>query len=249
MATDWLEQLTEDGYTLVREVLSPTEVEEARQACAEALANPDAASSLLRSDDGRPPYGARNLLQLWPEVLTLIRKPPLAELLPHALGYSCGLVRGLYFDKPPGDSWALPWHRDSAVAVKSHGAIGRFARPTLKAGVPHMDAPTDVLASMLTARVHLDAMTAANGPLLVLPGSHREAHGPYPTDSAGVALHCAPGDVLLMCPLLLHASAHCATGHGGHRRIIHLELASTPELSDGYEWHTFLPVLVAAGTP
>lgn len=29
----------------------------------------------------------------------------------------------------------------------------------------------------------------------------------------------------------------------GHRRIVHLELASDPDLLDGYEWHDFAPLL------
>jgi hypothetical protein len=239
--SDWCEQLTEEGYTLLPAVLSTEEVESVRRSCAGALTDPGAASSLLTSGEG-PPYGARNLLRLWPEVVDLIRNPSLSDPLTRILGDRCGLVRGLYFDKPPGNSWALPWHRDSAVAVKSHGIIGRFARPTVKAGVPHVDAPADLLATMLTVRVHLDDMSEANGPLLVVPGSHRETPAPRSGDPAGIALHCAAGDALLMRPLLLHASAHCTPGHGGHRRIVHLELAPAPELPDGYEWHTFLPL-------
>jgi hypothetical protein len=45
-----------------------------------------------------------------------------------------------------------------------------------------------------------------------------------------------------MRPLLLHASGHCDRGHRGHRRVVHLEFAPDPDLPDGYEWHTFVPV-------
>ena len=55
-----------------------------------------------------------------------------------------------------------------------------------------------------------------------------------------MTLTCAAGDVLLMRPFLLHASGHSDPVHGDHRRIVHLEFASEPELADGYEWHDFI---------
>jgi hypothetical protein len=79
-------------------------------------------------------------------------------------------------------------------------------------------------------------MTDANGPLRVVPGSHR---ADVPAESA-VAVRCDAGDAVLMRPRLLHASAHCAPGHAGHRRVVHLELAGSPTLPDGYEWDTFV---------
>jgi ectoine hydroxylase-related dioxygenase (phytanoyl-CoA dioxygenase family) len=146
----------------------------------------------------------------------------------------------LYFDKPPGEGWALPWHRDMTVAVKAHGRLGTFAKPTTKAGVPHVEAPNELLSSMLTARIHLDDVTDRNGPLRVIPGSHRANGGPDNRESA--TIFCEAGDVLLMRPLLLHASGHCASDHRGHRRIIHLEFAPGPRLPDGYDWHDFFPL-------
>ena len=81
----------------------------------------------------------------------------------------------LYFDKPPGESWALPWHKDLAIAVRDNRLPSdHFARPTTKYGVPHVEAPAWLLERMLTARLHLDEVTDENGPLRVLPGSHRD---------------------------------------------------------------------------
>ena len=44
----------------------------------------------------------------------------LASALQTALGPGLGLVRVLYFDKPPGQSWALPWHKDLTIAVRAN---------------------------------------------------------------------------------------------------------------------------------
>ena len=75
-----------------------------------------------------------------PAAAALARHPRLHDPLARVLGPGAGVVRGLYFDKPPGDGWALPWHRDTTVAVKAHGRFGTFVKPTTKAGVPHVEA-------------------------------------------------------------------------------------------------------------
>jgi hypothetical protein len=227
--------LNRDGYALVRGVLNSDSVARAADDCAAALMSGEAADSVLTSRPGRA-YGARNLLRLWPGAVDLLRQSPLAAVLKDILGEAAGVVRGLYFDKPPGESWSLPWHRDMTIAVKSHGPLGRFNKPTTKAGVPHLEAPVDLLATMLTARIHLDAMTAENGPLQVVPGSHRLDAAPRPVET----IHCAAGDVLLMRPLVSHASIVSAEGCTEHRRIVHLEMSPTKELSDGYEWHDWV---------
>jgi ectoine hydroxylase-related dioxygenase (phytanoyl-CoA dioxygenase family) len=229
-----LDDLNTDGFTIVSQVLSASAVIAAREACTRALECPAAATSVLADRDGAA-YGARNLLQLWPGVVDLARTPKLAALLTQILGPDGGLVRGLYFDKPPGHTWALPWHRDLTIAVKQHGPLGRFNRPTTKAGVPHVEAPRDLLATMLTVRIHLDDVTEANGPLRVIPGSHKTT-----ATRAEAILRCQAGDAILMRPILLHASGHSAEGHAEHRRTVHLEFAPRAELGEGYEWGEYV---------
>jgi ectoine hydroxylase-related dioxygenase (phytanoyl-CoA dioxygenase family) len=90
---------------------------------------------------------------------------------------------------------------------------------------------------MLTFRIHLDSMDDQNGPLSVIPGSHcidDENSNAPPT-----VIHAAAGDVMAMRPLLVHASSASQPGSERHRRIIHLELASSSELPDGYEWERY----------
>jgi hypothetical protein len=241
----WFEQWTADGYLLLPHVFTPLEVEGMRRACATALAEGAAAGSVLSAAAG-PAYGARNLLRLWPEAVALVRSPRLGAIVLRILGERAGVVRGLYFDKPPGNSWALPWHRDLTIAVKKHGTFGKFRRPTVKSGVPHVEAPTELLAGMLTARIHLDAVTDRNGPLRVLPGSHAAGRGDGCGAREPVAVCCNAGDVLLMRPLLLHSSSHSEPNHRAHRRIVHLEMAAGPGLPEPYEWHDFVAIDAAA---
>lgn len=238
---DWLEQLTVDGYALLPAVFTAAEMDSACTRCTTALQEPTAAPSLLRHGDG-PPHGARNLLLLWPDAVLLARDNALVRAIERVLGPHAGIVRSLYFDKPPGEGWALPWHRDTVIAVARHGPLATLRHPTHKAGVPHVDAPGNVMDKMLTARIHIDDMDDRNGPLRVIPRSHLATAAEPASEQAAVTIHCHAGDVLLMRPLLLHASGHCVQGHRGHRRVLQLEFAPTPELPDGYRFHTYLPL-------
>jgi hypothetical protein len=176
------------------------------------------------------------LLQLWPAVAEVRKQPPLPEILQEVLGICFGLVRVLYFDKPPNQSWALPWHKDRAIAVKNNRLPSKhFSKPTFKVGVPHVDAPDWLLEKMLTLRLHLDDVTNENGPLKVLPGSHRAG-----ADRGPVTVLSRRGDVLLMRPLLSHCSNNSAAGTKRHRRILHYEFCAADELPDGFAWHDFI---------
>ncbi|HEY1379310.1 MAG TPA: phytanoyl-CoA dioxygenase family protein, partial [Gemmataceae bacterium] len=230
--------LNRDGFAVLPGVFPPAEVAALRDGLTEALAaNGDAAP--IRSSGGSV-YAARNVLDLYPAAADAADRPPLPAALAAVLGPGYGLVRVLFFDKPPDRTWALPWHKDVTVAVRDNRRPGAaFTLPTCKAGVPHAEAPAAVLERMLTARVHLDDVTDENGPLRVLPGSHRTGKELRCDGFAPHAVLAAAGDVLLMRPLLAHASGCSRPGTRLHRRILHLEFAAAGELPDGYEWHTF----------
>lgn len=185
-------------------------------------------------------YGSRDLIRLLPEVCDIPKRPRLKEFIAAMLGPRAGLVRALYFDKPPDRGWSLTWHKDCTIAVKRTDLpSSHFRRPTLKAGIPHVEAPELLLKQMLTLRLHVDPMTPENGPLSVIPGSHSaEIEG----DQQAVEIHTAAGDVFAMRPLLTHSSSSPKEGTSMHRRVVHLEFAPSAELPDGYEWHSFYPV-------
>lgn len=232
-------QLEASGFVMLPRVFAPAAVADILHGLAEAL-TASAEDGTLRSRSGSI-YGARNVLTLWPPAATVWRQPPLPALLAAVLGPGYGLVRALYFDKPPGQSWALPWHQDLTVAVRDNRLpSARFAKPTRKAGVPHAEAPREVLEAMLTARIHLDDVTEENGPLLVVPGSHRTGKALDLGAAAPRTVLAGRGDILLMRPLLAHSSHQSHPGTARHRRILHLEFAASAELPDGYAWHTFL---------
>jgi hypothetical protein len=229
-----LDGIATDGYLLLSGVFSTPEITAiAAEADAALQADGDAT---LRAGDGSV-YGARNVARLWPNAATLWCRPLLMELLSTILGPHFGLVRVLFFDKPPEQTWALPWHRDLTIAVQDNGLpSNRFRKPTTKAGIPHIHAPHEILEQMLTLRLHLDEVTEENGPLRVIPGSHLSDTA----DKPPTTILAAAGDVLAMRPLLLHASNRSHPDTRRHRRILHLEFAGARELPDGFQWHEFI---------
>jgi hypothetical protein len=181
---------------------------------------------------------ARHVLDQCPEVVELWKSPPLVTFLTEVLGPECGLVRGLFFDKPPERTWGLPWHKDRTIAVREHRTeLGPFAKPTVKAGVPHVEAPVDLLQQMLTLRLHFDDTDTENGALQVIPGSH--ALTTSTEVGQMVSINVQAGDCLAMRPLISHASGASREGTGRHRRVLHLEFAAEEQLPAGYAWRDY----------
>lgn len=184
--------------------------------------------------------GVRNLLAV-PGFAELALSPAMMRLVEPVLGPDAVAVRGLFFDKTPEANWKLPWHQDLMIAVdrRVEGMAG-WGAASVKDGVPHVEPPVAVLERMLAARIHLDDCGADNGPLRVIPGSH--AHGRLTPEAIErwrcevpeVVCTAAAGDVLLMRPLLLHASS--AAHAPAHRRVIHIEYASAEPLPGGIGW-------------
>ena len=210
---------------------------------------------LLRRDSGAAIgsksnriVGGRNLQLHWSGWREVVQTESVRQTLKSDLGDRFGLVRILYFDKPPGQTWHLALHRDGAIAVaEHHQPPAPYSQPNRKAGVPHVQADDSLLERMLTLRVHLDRMHADNGPLVVVPGSHRSRTRTSTEETTEI--HCAEGDVFAMKPLLLHGSRSSAENCLDHRRVVHLEFAPQDALAHPYRWFRYDDVFVDFSTP
>jgi hypothetical protein len=103
------------------------------------------------------------------------------------LGPKCLPVRAILFDKSASQNWSLGWHQDRTIAVEQRIDVNGFGPWSLKSDMVHVEPPFDILASMVTLRVHLDAVPVSNAPLLIAPGSHR--HGRIPTPEIPDVVH------------------------------------------------------------
>ena len=195
---------------------------------------------MLHCQSKRIYFGIRNLLRDHAVIRELASSPEIGALTQPILGPLAMPVRGILFDKTPGANWTVPWHQDLSIAVTERHDVAGYSPWSVKAGVPHVQPPVAILQRMLTVRLHLDDCGADNGPLLVVAGSHalgiltpQQVDGLRQSSNISTCI-VARGGVVLMRPLILHAS-HSASSPD-HRRVIHLEFASQP-LPAPLQWY------------
>lgn len=224
-------QLNCDGFEIVHSVCDPS-------VCEVLIA---ALSGFLRS---RPTQSAnrRNLLQNVPEVLAAATQGPIHTLVNSRSPVPLRPIRAILFDKTPDANWPVAWHQDQIVAVAARVEVEGFTAWSVKEGLPHVRPPVAILEGMITARLHLDDCLAANGALQILPGSHRvgflsdAAIDDWRREVLSRICEVPLGGVLLMKPLLLHASS--PSSQPGHRRVLHIEYAPDT-LPGGLRWPAF----------
>jgi ectoine hydroxylase-related dioxygenase (phytanoyl-CoA dioxygenase family) len=183
-------------------------------------------------------HAQRNLLSV-PGVRELAVSRAVREIVTSALGLNCFAVRGILFNKTPTSNWKVVWHQDLTIAVRERREVDGFGPWTTKAGVVHVQPPAEIMSRILAVRLHLDESGPDNGPLRVIPGSHKQGRlsaeqvANWPKTNS-VTCTAPNGGALIMRPMLLHASSACVVP--SPRRVIHLEF-SAEQLPEGLEWH------------
>ena len=186
-------------------------------------------------------FARRNLLsQDW--VQTFIGSEQVRRLID---GFDSELiaVRAILFDKTGDANWTVPWHQDRSIAVRQRIDVDGFGPWSKKAGVVHVQPPVEILRSMITLRFGIDECDADNGPLRVIPGTHAAILDQQAVEravAAGKQVLCttAPGGVVVMRPLLLHASSPAM--RMAHRRVLHIEFGPAG-LPGGLQWARVYP--------
>lgn len=148
-------------------------------------------------------------------------------------------VRAVMFDKTPEANWIVAWHQDRVIPVRERRDAEGFGPWSTKDGVLHVAPPFEVLARMLTVRIHLDPVDTGNAPLRVALGSHRL--GRVPADAATREAEALPtlacladaGDVWAYATPILHASDRAAPPR--RRRVLQVDYADF-ELPSGLAW-------------
>ncbi|NHZ43863.1 phytanoyl-CoA dioxygenase family protein [Massilia aquatica] len=220
-------QFAQVGYALVPRVLPAAEC--ARLA---GLVQPAGAAS----------GGTRCLLaEPWCAALAarLRANPALAPLIePDAVAVQC-----TYFEKSAGRNWLVPLHQDLSIPVAARVDAPALRGWSLKEGTLFVQPAPAVLEQLVAVRVHLDACGVDDGPLLVVPGSHRAGVLAQPDAAAArdatppLACLAGIGGALVMRPLLLHASSK-ALGQG-RRRVLHFVFGPR-SLPHGLAWNVAL---------
>jgi len=184
-------------------------------------------------------YGIRNAEKKFHRVGEMAKSSLFIDLAASILHAQPKIVRVIYFDKTPSQNWLVTWHQDKTVAVTRKVDIPGWGPWSVKDGTHHVQPPVEVLNHMLTLRLHLDHADINNGCLRVIPGSHRL--GVLSPSQIAEQIASAPacncevnqGDLVVMKPLILHASSKAVTPK--HRRVIHIEYCGF-DLPSGLAW-------------
>ena len=154
-------------------------------------------------------------------------------------------VQCTYFEKSAQRNWLVPLHQDLSIPVaqpaQPSGSAESSNTPhaSLKDGGWFTQPPASVLEQLVAVRLHLDDCGADDGPLRVVPGTHR---GGVLSPGQALALRDAQGEAvctlqrgaaLVLRPLLLHASSK-GSGHS-RRRVLHF-VYGPRELPPGLHW-------------
>ena len=186
----------------------------------------------------RSKAGARNALTN-PAASAIAGDSRLLQIASDALGGTAFPFKATLFEKSQRANWLVVWHQDTALPLRARREVAGWGPWSIKAGVVYAHAPAAALARVVALRVHLDDSTPENGPLRVLPGTHRLG---VLTDSqlqqlsrtrSSVECIVAKGGVVMMRPLLVHSSSK-ASGIAP-RRVLHIEYATSRDLGDALE--------------
>ena len=188
------------------------------------------------SSTKRSRAGVRHLMS-HPAVAAIANDVRLIAIAQKAVGISAAPFRATLFEKTGDKNWLIVWHQDTALPFEAKFDAAGWGPWSEKNAIAYAHAPAWALSRVIALRLHLDASTAANGPLRVIPNTHLS--GVLSNDEvlervqAGPPIDCpAPrGSVLAMRPLLIHASQKALTDDP--RRVLHIEFVDALDLGPG----------------
>jgi ectoine hydroxylase-related dioxygenase (phytanoyl-CoA dioxygenase family) len=214
-----------DGFAVVPDVVSAAQ-------CDTVAAHP-----VLAASDAP---GTRSLL-LMPWCAALVQAIRNNKVVRSLLPENPVAVQCTYFEKSASQNWLVAVHQDLSIPVRERIDAAACSAWSEKEGVLFVQPPATVLENIVAVRLHLGDSTLSNGPLRVVPGSHRRGRLTSPQaraardESGEIPCPVPKGGTLIMRPLLLHASSKAQVG--APRRVLHF-VFGTPALPLGLNWHT-----------
>lgn len=148
-------------------------------------------------------------------------------------------VQCTYFEKSSDRNWLVALHQDLSIPVARRVSAPELRGWSEKEGTVFVQPPQEVLEQLIAVRLHVDECGADDGPLRVVPGSHRlgvltpEAAATVCAERGEVTCTAAAGDALFMRPLALHASSKSVGS--SRRRVLHF-VFGPPRLPMGLTW-------------
>ena len=195
-------------------------------------------ADLAGAQISRTRAGARHVLTV-PFVRRLAGDRRLMGIAARFVGPAPVPFRATLFEKSFASNWLVVWHQDTTLPLCARIADSEWGPWTSKGGVLYAHAPAWALDTVVALRVHLDDSTCENGPLRVLPGTHRlgvlsdDRLAQLAHQRAAVDCVAPAGGVVAMRPLTVHASSKSTVPDP--RRVLHIEYAARVNLGGAFE--------------
>jgi ectoine hydroxylase-related dioxygenase (phytanoyl-CoA dioxygenase family) len=208
-------QVEKDGYAIVPNVFTPEEVQ--------SLALTLESSNLPRSR-----AGIRHLLSNT-AIAQVANDSRLLGIAQSILGDDAFPFKATLFDKSPDTNWLITWHQDTALPLCEKQEIPGWGPWSTKEGITYAHAPATALEKIVALRLHLDDSTNENGPLRIVPSTHRrgvlndEEVEAIVSNATPLACLVPKGGIIAVRPLTIHASSKSQSDIS--RRVIHIEYA------------------------
>ncbi|MFK7937708.1 MAG: phytanoyl-CoA dioxygenase family protein [Saprospiraceae bacterium] len=220
----FLTQFHHQGFQTLPNIYSPSEVTNIL--------------TTLKNSNISQQFGVREILLKQPALQPLIFNQKLRALIRQIAPNCNKSIKSIYFDKPPHANWIVNWHQDLTINLQEKKEVVGYKNWRVKAERTVVQPNRELLENIFTLRIHLDDCTVKNGALRVIERSHQNGVIPikdWMQKKEGTERICEVprGGVLLMRPLLLHASRR--TENQQSRRVIHIECCDL-ELPNGLNW-------------
>jgi ectoine hydroxylase-related dioxygenase (phytanoyl-CoA dioxygenase family) len=225
------QKLLEDGFTIIENVFSKTDIESISKAIEQA--------GVFKTTPGRTNhlFAIRQFLKEVPAANLLIFTKRLNAIIKDIFNENFLVVKSIYFDKPAQSNWFVAYHQDLTISVNKKADIENYVSWTVKQNQFAVQPPVEILENNFTIRIHLDDTDESNGALRVIRASHQKGIcRPESIDwskEKEILCKVAEGGIMIMRPLLLHASGRSTNGK--NRRVIHLEF-SDKTLPQPLQW-------------
>ncbi|MFC6267209.1 phytanoyl-CoA dioxygenase family protein [Frigoriflavimonas asaccharolytica] len=225
------QKIEEEGFTIINDVFSTDEVEGILKKIDEA----DSEKPTFRKSDNL--FAIRQFLKEIPEIQKSIFTEKLKKIIFELFGNDYFVTKSIYFDKPEQSNWFVAYHQDLTISVDKKLEIDGFGPWTTKQNQFAVQPSLDFLEDNFTIRIHLDNTNEENGALKIIPRSHLK--GIYRAETIDwkteteVSCNTEKGGIMIMKPLLLHASSR--TTNNEKRRVIHIEFGNK-ELTNGLNY-------------
>jgi ectoine hydroxylase-related dioxygenase (phytanoyl-CoA dioxygenase family) len=229
------EEIATNGFTVIENIYTDKEVD----ALTALIQQADSSNETFRKT--KDLFAIRQFLKEVPDVVPAIFTSSLMSTINELFGEGYRAVKSIYFDKPGDSNWFVSYHQDLTISVKEKADVTGFGPWTVKQQQYAVQPPLAVLENNFTIRIHLDDTDEHNGALRVIPGSHRKGiYRPETIDwseETEVSCKVRRGGMMIMRPLLLHASSRTTNNH--KRRVIHIEF-SNQQLPAPLQWSELL---------